>query len=86
MNFPRPGLKILVVSVAAGSLGILAGVFQPHTNAYASGPAHTSSYEPQRTCVDGILHYKWIQGRNSILQAVTVAVTPDGKPRTCNGQ
>lgn len=49
-------------------------------------PAEASSRQdtPVSACVDGILHYKWFAGRNLGLFAVTVAVNPDGKPRTCS--
>lgn len=41
---------------------------------------------PESICVDGILHYRWFVSNKmggKILKAVTVAVTPEGKPRTC---
>jgi|GEM_PF-7109688 len=83
MNMKLLGLKVLLGVVVAGSFGTLLGVYQPKAHASAS-----SLYQdnPARVCVDGIVHYKWVSSRTAAVQAVTVAVTPEGKPRTCNGQ
>lgn len=72
-------MSALVAAVVVASAVV--GMAKP-TKAVASTPAIRAD-SPDVVCVGGIVHYKWYNSRG--LQAVTVAVTPEGKPQTCIG-
>lgn len=73
-------LSTLAAAVVVASA--VAGMVMKPSKAVASTPAIRAD-SPDVVCAGGIVHYKWYNSRG--LQAVTVAVTPEGKPQTCVG-